>query len=444
MSDSPPSDSALLQRFVLERDETAFSELVQRHLDFVYSIALRRLNGDVHLARDACQLVFSDLARKARRLVGHQVLAGWLFTSVRYACHTLVRTEARRRVREVRAAAMFELEPDRSDHVRWEELKPVVDDALGDLNAADRDAVLLRYFSNQTYETIGARLALSPNAARMRVDRALERLRRSLERRGIASTAAALAVALEGNALVAAPGGLAVAISAQVVGPATLGSSGLLSLLAMNKASVGLTAAIAATGAFFSVAQQQANADLRAEIASATGFHAAPPAAPTPAGGVTSAAPLPPEPTTSPTAVDAALVQLEADAARLQRRLARVEAASAAGDRDTGQVYELRDLDVPPKPTRQTTPVYPKALRQAGKAGKATVEFTVNRDGTVRDATSIDTTHPDFATAAVAAIGRWEFSPGQRDQVPVNVRMRIPVVFTINPEKAPIQPHDWF
>lgn len=442
MSDSPPSDSDLLQRFVLEHDERAFSELVQRHLDFVYSVALRRLNGDVHLARDACQLVFSDLARKARRLLGHQVLAGWLFTSVRYVCHTLVRTETRRRARDEKAAAMFE--PDQSDRVRWEQLKPVVDDALGELSATDRDAVLLRYFSNQNYETIGARLALSPNAARMRVDRALERLRRGLERRGIASTAAALAVALEGNALVAAPAGLAVAISAQAVGTAALGSSGLVSLLAMQKASLGLTAAIAATGAFVSIAQQQANADLRAEIASTSAVHAPSPTAPSPAAGAMSAAPISTMPAAAPDVVDNALVQLEADAALLQRRLGRVEAAAAAIDRDVGPVYELRDLDVPPKPTRRPAPVYPKGLRDAGKTGKATVEFTVNRDGTVRDPKSIETTHPDFATAAVAAVGRWEFAPGQRDQMPVNVRMRVPIVFTINPDRTPIQPHDWF
>ena len=419
MSDTTPSDSALLQRFVLERDETAFSELVHRHLDFVYSIALRRLNGDVHLARDACQLVFTDLVRKARHLVGHQVLAGWLFNSVRYACHTLVRTETRRRAREVRAAAMLEPEPDPSDSVRWEELKPVVDDALADLSDADRDAVLLRYFSNQNYETIGARLALSPNAARMRVDRALDRLRRALERRGIASTAAALAVALEGNALVAAPSGLAIAISAQAVGTAAAGSSGLFSLLAMNKASLGLTAAIAATGAFVSVAQQQTNADLRAELASATAFHSAPPAAQVSAVGVASNVSIPPEPAAPSSAVDDALAQLEADAAQLQRRLARVEATPASSVPAAGPVYELRDLDVPPKPTRQPRPLYPKALREAGKTGRAVVEFTVDRDGTVRDPKSLDATHPDFATAAVTAVGQWEFTPGQREQIPV-------------------------
>ena len=72
------NDADLLCRYVKDQAEDAFRELVERHLNFVYSAALRQVNGDAHLARDVTQLVFADLARKAGSLTGRRVLAGWL------------------------------------------------------------------------------------------------------------------------------------------------------------------------------------------------------------------------------------------------------------------------------------------------------------------------------------------------------------------------------
>jgi DNA-directed RNA polymerase specialized sigma24 family protein len=86
-------DAELLRRYFEEGVDAAFAELVRRHVDLVYSAALRQVNGDTHLAADATQIVFSDLARKAGAPVGHQVLAGWLFTSTRFAAAKLVRGE---------------------------------------------------------------------------------------------------------------------------------------------------------------------------------------------------------------------------------------------------------------------------------------------------------------------------------------------------------------
>src|SRR5271155_5030406 len=94
------SDSQLLAQFARSRSEDAFAELVRRHVDLVYSAAIRQVNGDTYLAQDVAQAVFSDLARKAPALVRRASLTGWLYTSARFAAAKMLRTEHRRHDRE--------------------------------------------------------------------------------------------------------------------------------------------------------------------------------------------------------------------------------------------------------------------------------------------------------------------------------------------------------
>ena len=61
-------EQLLLLQYAGERSESAFGELVARHIDFVYSAALRVVHGDSHLAQDVAQTVFLDLGKKARSL----------------------------------------------------------------------------------------------------------------------------------------------------------------------------------------------------------------------------------------------------------------------------------------------------------------------------------------------------------------------------------------
>ena len=68
--------------------------------------ALRLVGGDVHLAEDVAQAVFTDLARKAGSLRGHATLSGWLHTSARFSAANVVRAEQRRRQREQTALTM--------------------------------------------------------------------------------------------------------------------------------------------------------------------------------------------------------------------------------------------------------------------------------------------------------------------------------------------------
>src|SRR5688572_15478643 len=185
-------DATLLADFARDRSEAAFAELVRRHVNFVYAAALRQVNGDTHLAQDVAQTVFIDLARKAGALSGHRVLAGWLFTSTRYAAAKCIRTEQRRRAREQEAYTMQETDnTGENAALDWTRVRPALDAALADLGEADRTAILLRYLQDQSFGVVGARLALTENAARMRTERALDKLRAQLARRGVASTTAA-------------------------------------------------------------------------------------------------------------------------------------------------------------------------------------------------------------------------------------------------------------
>jgi len=220
------TDAELLRRYVEERSEAAFAELVRLHLNLVYFAALRQVGGDTHRAQDVAQTVFTDLARKARELTGRATLTGWLHTSTRFAASKQRRADFTRQQREQEAATMnaFLPNPDPAPAAEWERLRPLIDDAIHELDERDREAVLLRYFENRPFAEIGATLRLSDDAARMRVDRALEKLRAALARRGVNSTSAALATVFANQVAASAPAGLASAITGAAL--TSVGASG--------------------------------------------------------------------------------------------------------------------------------------------------------------------------------------------------------------------------
>ena len=261
-------DATLLRRYAQNRSEDDFAELVRRHLNFVYSAALRQVNGDTHLAQDVVQLVFTDLACKAAKLADHRVLAGWLFTSTRFAAAKLVRGERRRQTREQEALLMQEDSPsDPTSQLEWERVRPVLDEALAELDDRDREAILLRYMGGCDYAQVGAKLSLSDNAARMRVDRAVEKLRSLLAQRGVTSTAAALSLALANQAGVAAPAGLAATVTSAAIGGAGTVTVTTFTFMSLTKLQLGIASAVVVTSAGFYAVQAQANAALRDELA---------------------------------------------------------------------------------------------------------------------------------------------------------------------------------
>lgn len=441
MSDEP-DDSELLRRWAAQRDEAAFGELVRRHLDLVYGCALRRLAGDAHLAKDVTQLVFCDLARRAGGLVGRAVLGGWLHTSTRFAAAKAVRGEQRRRARE---GIAFAMKANDDAAVEWERLRPVLDEAIDALGELDREAVVLRFFEGRSFAEIGARLHLTENTARMRVERALEKLHTRLERRGIGSTAVALGVALAGNAAMAAPAGLAGAVTTGALAGGTTASAALTWLGLMGaKLQIGVAAAIAAVGGAGYWWQMQDNAEVRRQIAA---LQAATPAMAKLEDERARQAALTAE-VADLRRDDAELARLRDDVARLQQqRVARSEAAKAAKagtalSNSGATVYSLGQVDRQPVPKRQPVPAYPQALRNSGERHEAMVEFAIDTEGNVLDAKALRATHPDIATAAVEGVSRWQFQPGEKDGAKVTVRIQMPIVFTMNKEVAKVEP--WF
>jgi RNA polymerase sigma factor (sigma-70 family) len=230
------SDNELLRVYAEANSQEAFAELVRRHSNLVYSAALRQTHNDAHLAQDVAQLVFADLARKARKLAGHPCLTGWLYTSTFFSARKLTRTEQRRRIREQEAQSMQQLLKSIPED-EWERIEPVLDQAMHQLKEDERSVILMRYFENQQFSEIGTQIGLSEDGARKRVDRALNKLRLALSKHATASTAA-LGLALSANAVHQVPPGLvpwltttALAGASTTTGTVTV----LWKLIAMNK-----------------------------------------------------------------------------------------------------------------------------------------------------------------------------------------------------------------
>ena len=255
-------DSELLRDYARTNRQEAFAELVRRHVDLVYSTALRRVNGDAQLAQDAAQTVFIDLARKAAPLSRRASLGGWLYTSAYFAAAKMARTEHRRRDREEQA--MREPTHDSAPEADWESIRPALDDAMHELKEADREALVLRYFENRPFAEVGAKLGLNENAARMRVERALEKLRLAFARRGVA-TSAGLAAAISAHAVQSAPTGLAVTLTTASVASSGTGTLTVLKLMTAAKFKLGLGALVIAGAATTLVVQHQAQQKQRAE-----------------------------------------------------------------------------------------------------------------------------------------------------------------------------------
>lgn len=260
------TDPELLSRYLAAHDEAAFGALVQRHLNLVYSVALRQVGGDAHLAQDVAQRVFADLARKAPALSRRATLGGWLYRATQFAANDLVRSERARRAREQEAQLMHELSRDPHAAADWEKLRPVLDVAINELGEGERDAVVLRFFEARPFAEIGATLRVTEDAARMRVERALEKLRTALARRGVTSTGTALAAVLANQLNMAAPAGLAATVTGAAMAGSAAGTGAAAVLVGMTKIQIGIAGALAASFATAYVVQGNTNAGLQREI----------------------------------------------------------------------------------------------------------------------------------------------------------------------------------
>lgn len=256
----------LLDEYSRSGSEAAFQEVVARYLNLVYSTALRLVNGDSHLAEDVTQKVFADLARMAGTLAQEVMLGGWLHRHTCFVASKTIRTERRRQAREQQAVLMNDLnQPSEADLAA---LRPVLDEAINQLGSTDRQAILLRFFEQRDFRSVGDALGSNEEAARKRVNRALDKLRSRLKRRGISLSGPALGAVLLAHAVNAAPAGLLLGITTSAL--ATVASGGgtaltILHLMSITKAQIGCIAAITLAFSIPLVFQHRAANELREE-----------------------------------------------------------------------------------------------------------------------------------------------------------------------------------
>jgi len=241
-------DLTLLREYARRNSEEAFAALVSRHVNLVYSVALRQVR-DPHLAEEITQAVFIILARKAASLGPKTILPGWLCRTARYASANALTIQRRRQRREQEAymqSILNESEPD-----NWREIAPLLDGAMELLGQKDHDAVVLRFFEGRNFREIGAALGASEDAAKMRVNRALEKLRKFFTKRGVSSTTAIIAGTISANSVQAAPVALAKSVTVVAVtkGAVASGSTlilvkGALKLMAWVKAKTAIIVGI--------------------------------------------------------------------------------------------------------------------------------------------------------------------------------------------------------
>jgi RNA polymerase sigma factor (sigma-70 family) len=262
------TDQQLLRDYAACRSEPAFAELVRRHVNFIYSAALRMVH-DAHLAEDVTQGAFVALAQNARQLTDRAVLSGWLHRTTQNLAANAVRSDVRRRAREQEAAVMNEL-PATEPEAVWEHIAPQLDAALGALSEADRDALLLRYFERKSAREMAQTLGTSEDAAQKRVNRAVERLREFFSKRNVTIGVGGLTVLISANAVQAAPVGLAATISAAAVLAGTTVSTSTLiaatktiAMTTLQKAIIGATLAAAVGTGIFEAHQ---NSQLREQV----------------------------------------------------------------------------------------------------------------------------------------------------------------------------------
>ncbi len=247
-------DMELLREYAASKSEQAFAAVVARHINLVYSVALRHA-GNAYEAQDITQSVFIVLAKKAGSLRQGTVLSGWLFHAARMTASNFLRTEARRMRREQEAYMRSTLnETENGD--AWTRVAPLLDMAIGDLGEKDRNAIVLRYVEGKDLKEVGQALGATEDAAKKRVSRAVEKLRGFFTKRGIALSSTALAGAISANAVEAAPAGLAAVITAGAIqGAGTTVTSwaltkGALKLMAWTKVKIAVGVGVAALVAY--------------------------------------------------------------------------------------------------------------------------------------------------------------------------------------------------
>jgi RNA polymerase sigma factor (sigma-70 family) len=168
-------DNALLREYVERDSGEAFAGIITRHVNKVYSVALRHTRNPLQ-AEEITEAVFVILAQKARRLARGVILSGWLYQTARLTSVTFLRSEIRRTRRE--QEAHMQTIANENEPGAWTQIAPLLDTAMTELNETDRHAVVLRYFDGKSMREVGGVLGTTEDAAKKRVNRAVEKLQK--------------------------------------------------------------------------------------------------------------------------------------------------------------------------------------------------------------------------------------------------------------------------
>jgi RNA polymerase sigma factor (sigma-70 family) len=236
-------DMELVREYAAHRSEPVFETLVARHVNLVYSTALRQV-GNPHLAEEITQVVFIILARKAGSLGPKTILPSWLHRAACFVAADTLKVQRRRARREQEAHMQSLLnEPSPGKDDAWPQIAPLLDTAIAGLSEKDRHVIVLRFFEKRSLADVSRALGTNEDAVRMRVNRALEKLRRYFFKCGVSSTTAIIAGAISAHSVQAAPTVLAKSATAVAIakGGAAGGSTltlikGALKLMAWTKA----------------------------------------------------------------------------------------------------------------------------------------------------------------------------------------------------------------
>ena len=174
-------DVNLIQR-ILSGDEEAFTVLVERHREWIHSLAWREI-GDFHAAQEITQDTFVQAFKSLPTLRDPNRFLGWLYVIAKRQCIEWLRRKPAV-MQSLDAMPKAELEQlfyaqyleEEQTQASTDGLREVVERLLRKLPESERSVMVLHYFSGLTCEEVSERLDVSLNTVKSRLYRARKRL----------------------------------------------------------------------------------------------------------------------------------------------------------------------------------------------------------------------------------------------------------------------------